>query len=132
MAIEMVTEILSGGMSAAADAHEEVDQNVDLLVSIASRLAHAVGLRADAVGGCREIRASASDGDDAQSGAMGDLLLPFHEGLQKHSKVIAKLGVVLESLSEDEEIERSTEWHVIGAKNLLDLFDVAVVAVEEG
>jgi hypothetical protein len=39
---------------------------------------------------------------------------------------------VFESLSEDEEIERSTEWHVIGAKNMLDLFDVAVVIVEEG
>ena len=63
---------------------------------------------------------------------MGDLVLPIHEGLQKHSKVIAQLGVIFESLSQNEEIERSPEWHVIGAKNLLDLFDVIVVAVEEG
>ena len=132
MAIERAAGILSGGLSASADAHEEVDQNVDLLVPAASRLADAVGLEAHAVRGCSEVGASTGDGDDAQSGAMGDLVLPFHEGLQKHSEVIAKLGVVFESLSQDQEIERSPEGHVIGAKNVLDLFDVAVVAVEEG
>jgi hypothetical protein len=63
---------------------------------------------------------------------MGDLLLPFHEGLQENSKVTTKLGVVFESLSQDEEIERSPEWHVIGAKKMSDLFDVAVVTIEEG
>jgi hypothetical protein len=132
MVIEMAIEILRAGMSATADAHEEVDKNVDRLVPVASGLAHAVSLRAYAVRGGGEIRASTGNGDDAQSGAMGDFLLPIHEGLQKNSKVITKLGVVFESLSKDEEIKRSPEWHLIGVKYMLDLDDVAVVTVERG
>ena len=132
MAVEMAIEILSAGLNAAADAHQEVDKNVDWLAPVASRLVDAVSRQAHAVRGGGETRASTGDGDDAQSGAMGDLLFPFHEGLQENSKVTTKLGVVFESLSQDEEIERSPEWHVIGAKKMPDLFDVAVVTIEEG
>lgn len=132
MVIEMADGILTGDLGAPSDAHEKVDKYVDLRAPVSSRLAHAVSLQAQVIRGGGEIRASTGDGDDAQSGAMSDLLLSFHEGLQKKSKIISKLGVVLERLRQNEEIERSSEWHVIDVKNMLDLFDVAVVTVDEG
>ena len=123
-AIELAAGILSDGLDATANAHQKVDQHVD-------RLAHPAHLEALAVCGGGKIGAPTGYGDDAQSGAMGHLPLPFHEGLQKQSKVRAKLRVVFERLGQYEEIERSAERHMIDAKNMLDLFDVAIATVEE-
>src|ERR1700679_3927860 len=113
MALEVAIVILTLCLSAAADVHEEVDKNVDRLVAVASRLAHAISLQVHIVRCGGEIRASTGNRDDAQSGAMVDPLLSFHEGLQENSKVVTQLGVVFEDLSQDEEIKRSSEWHMI-------------------
>jgi hypothetical protein len=124
-AIRNVVQNLGIGRAATTNYKKEVYEGVDWLASVADQLA-SVSIR----GG--EVRTSAGDGEDIQNSVKGDVLLFFHEGLQQSDEITTKSRVVLESGSEGQEVERRSEIHVIGTENMLDLFDVAVVAVENG